>query len=208
MKRIKSRGNSSVNIRKLPNVTSPVSLVLKPNEEIDFLGKIEKVGNHQWFLTPNGWVREDVVFITEPITKEKKVTLVRLHDNGNSIIGALIVVENGKMIFSCKTLELGYKDNQNMISSIPTGTYNVAMTLSPRFNRNMYLLDSVPNRSGVRIHSANFAHQLHGCIALGSNTKDINSDGNLDIVHSGQTMAEFESLMNNKPFKLEIKNSF
>lgn len=208
MEVVRTRSNSNVNVRELPNVTSKVNHVLKPDEKINYLGNTRKQIDGIWLEVQHGWVRSDLVVIEKSLPNELEVSLTRLHDTGNSIIGALTVIEKGRLIFSCKTLELSWKDNQNRISAIPTGTYAVKMTYSPRFKKDLYLLENVPDRAGVRIHSANFASQLHGCIALGSDTKDINADGQLDIIHSGRTMAEFESLMKGKPFTLTIKNSY
>lgn len=61
--------------------------------------------------------------------------------------------------FTCVTLER--KDKM-----IPAGTYSMELTYSPAFNRIMPLIN-VPNRTGIRVHWANFPNQLEGCIALG-----------------------------------------
>lgn len=52
-------------------------------------------------------------------------------------------------------------------TAIPQGTYRVAWTFSPRFKRYMLELLNVPNFIGIRIHSANYAYELEGCIAPG-----------------------------------------
>ena len=65
-------------------------------------------------------------------------------------------------------------------TAIPVGLYEIKMTYSPKFhNRTWAKLTSgkvpqimdVPGWSGVRIHPANEASQLLGCIAPGKNTK-------------------------------------
>lgn len=56
-------------------------------------------------------------------------------------------------------------------TAIPKGIYKVTMTYSPRFKRQMPQVMNVPGFTGVRIHSANKATQLEGCIALGFNTQ-------------------------------------
>lgn len=50
---------------------------------------------------------------------------------------------------------------------IPTGTYNVEITWSPRFKRPLPLLDSVPGRSDIRIHAGNWPRDTDGCLLVG-----------------------------------------
>lgn len=75
--------------------------------------------------------------------------------------------------------------------------------MSPRFKKDMWLLLDVPGRDGIRIHSANYARELNGCIALGMSKSDIDGDGNIDIVASKKAMdLAFEHL--GESFELEI----
>jgi hypothetical protein len=48
----------------------------------------------------------------------------------------------------------------------------------------MWHVLNVPNRTGIRIHSANFSRELEGCIAIGMSTTDIDKDGTMDIKDS------------------------
>lgn len=74
----------------------------------------------------------------------------------------------------CNTLEDRVRDlpKEKKIygeTAIPYGKYKVQMTFSPRFKRQMPQILDVPMFEGIRIHSANYATQLEGCIALGEN---------------------------------------
>jgi len=119
------------------------------------------------------------------------------------MLGILYTVSKGQL-FVAKTMELPDKDNAQRVSCIPTGAYPCKLTYSPNFKKKTYEVFNVPNRSSIRIHSANFASQLLGCIALGSALKDINNDGKQDVVHSGVTMEEFETIMNGEEFELHV----
>lgn len=133
------------------------------------------------------------------------VVLNRFVSDEKQTLGTWTVVMNNVIEFVCKTLELPNKDNAAQVSCIPSGVYDCVYSFSPSMKKYTYEILNVPNRSGVRIHSANFATQLRGCVALGSSHKDINSDLQLDVIHSGDTIKQFEKLMDYKPFKLIIK---
>ena len=112
----------------------------------------------------------------------------------------------GRFWFEGKTvymLELPYKDNQKNISCIPDGVYDVTWTFSPAFGRHLWLVQNVPNRSGIRIHPANMVSELRGCLAPGMDKKDINKDGIIDVVNSRKAFGLMRSLMPDD-FKLEI----
>lgn len=65
----------------------------------------------------------------------------------------------------CNSLELPWVNNVHDISCIPKGVYSMMMTYSERFHKPTLQLLNVVNRTGIRIHSANLASQLKGCIA-------------------------------------------
>jgi len=52
-------------------------------------------------------------------------------------------------------------------TAIPYGTYDVDITYSPKFGRNMPLIKNVPNFSGIRIHTGNSSDNTEGCLLVG-----------------------------------------
>lgn len=138
----------------------------------------------------------------------KKVQLFRTFDNGAQTLGIITVTDETGIIFTARTLELPYKNNTQSISSFNPGKYICKFTMSPSFKIKTYEITSVPGRSGVRIHSANYVSQLRGCIALGASHKDINADRLSDVTHSSKTVQEFEALMNYEDFELEIIKAY
>jgi hypothetical protein len=139
----------------------------------------------------------------------KEVTLKRFSDDTKQTLGVLSFIKDDGQLFVCKTLELPWKNNQSNVSCIPAGSYTCKYTRSNRMSKPghdvfTYEVLSVPDRAGIRIHSANFFSQLLGCIALGDAHQDINNDNEQDVIHSGVTIASFENILQKQDFKLVV----
>jgi lysozyme len=99
-------------------------------------------------------------------------------------LGKLFVDEE----FDCYTVEDAVRPNGQKVpgkTAIPEGRYNVVVSHSPRFRRDLPLLQNVPNFQGVRIHPGNTAKDTEGCIIPG---KIRNADG------VGQSRVAFDKL--------------
>lgn len=94
--------------------------------------------------------------------------------------------------FSACSLERGWVDNEPNVSCVPLGEYHLVYEHSPRFDRKLWELKDVPNRTECKFHASNYFYQLNGCIALGSRVTDMDSDGNYDVTNSGRTMEIFD----------------
>lgn len=94
-------------------------------------------------------------------------------------IGRLSI--NGK--FYCHILEDTVRDiNKNGTfdcgefkisghTAIPYGTYEIQVTYSPKFKRELPLLLNVKHFEGIRIHRGNTNKDTSGCLIPGENTK-------------------------------------
>ena len=99
-----------------------------------------------------------------------KLQLKRIHRTEKSTIGELTI--DGK--FECYVLEdIEREVKVYAKTAIPRGTYNVVITMSNRFKKELPLLENVPNFLGIRIHSGNKAEDTEGCLLLGQ-TRGIN----------------------------------
>lgn len=108
--------------------------------------------------------------------------------------GTLSVWDGPICVFRCVTLELPWKDNARRESCIPTGTYQMRWTTSPKFGATWQVMD-VPNRTAIRIHAANYTRQLLGCIAPGIAHMDIDRDGAIDVTSSRRGLEMLEACL-------------
>lgn len=106
-----------------------------------------------------------------------KLRLERLPSGPGCTIGELLI--DG--VDECYTLEDELREIEGQPveawkvkgeTAIPKGTYNVIITFSNRFQRDLPLLENVPGFSGIRIHSGNTAEQTEGCILVGRGKTD------------------------------------
>lgn len=107
-------------------------------------------------------------FLLDRKWRKETYTIGRLYANGE---------------FLCNTIEdVDRKLNQNMSATeiqrikvaaetaIPTGTYSMRVTMSPKFKRELVEIVNVPAFSGIRIHRGNTAQDSAGCLIVGENT--------------------------------------
>lgn len=115
------------------------------------------------------------------------ITIKRIAYRPTYTIGKLYV--NGNYV--CDTLEDKDRGLDNSLSedyinkikvfgktAIPAGKYNVSITYSPHFKKNLPLVTNVKGFDGIRIHSGNTDKDTLGCILVGYNSvtgKVINS---------------------------------
>ena len=125
----------------------------------------------------------------------KKVVLIRSIHESKQTLGHLFVLDGTQLMFKCKTLELPYNDNIRNLSSVPSGLYPLHYEYSPKFDRALWELKNVPNRSECKIHVANYVRQLNGCIALGDMHLDIDGDGQRDVRNSTLSLQRFHESM-------------
>lgn len=94
------------------------------------------------------------------------LTLKRTYKGPEYTIGKLYINKE----YFCDTLEDTIrKEKIYAETAIPFGKYEVTITYSPRFKKNLPLLLNVPNFEGVRIHSGNTKDDTEGCILVGFN---------------------------------------
>ena len=123
------------------------------------------------------------------------VTVVRDERSKAQCMGVCYVEIDGEFVFKSESIERGDNDNRARISCIPAGTYPIELEYSNRFDKELWEIKSVYGRSECKFHAANYSRQLNGCIALGANRKDIDSDGLKDVTSSRLTMGKFHKAL-------------
>jgi len=145
--------------------------------------------------------------IPDEILNEAKalptVRIIRQPGNTKQILGDAVATYNGKE-FAFKTLELKWADNAINISCIPTGKYICNYTYSKKFKKYTYEVIDVTGRTGIRIHAGNFYTDIEGCILVGNDFKDINTDGEKDVINSVVTLSRLYDFFGKKSFTLII----
>lgn len=116
--------------------------------------------------------------------------LVRRNYEERQTLGTLLLLDESKLVFSCRTLELAWLNNQQNISCIPAGRYPLVWEHSPAFNRSLWELKQVPNRAEIKFHVANYHRELNGCIGVGDLHIHLDGDGFRDLRNSGNTLAK------------------
>lgn len=127
----------------------------------------------------------------------KKLTLKRINSSSECVLGVLEL--DDKEV--CKTLELPWRDNQKGISCIPAGEYKLSPYPSSRFGE-VYIVNDVPNRTGILIHTGNTADDIEGCILVGNAHAKLN--GKKAVLNSKQTFKVLKELLGNEEYILNI----
>lgn len=124
--------------------------------------------------------------------RETRLTLKRFFKGPEYTIGRLYYWKNGQMVYVCDTIEDCDRGLFNSwplskilankkygVTAIPYGTYELVRTVSPKFKYRVWgrryggvvpEFKGVQGFSGVRMHPANKATELLGCVAPGLNT--------------------------------------
>jgi len=133
---------------------------------------------------------------------EKSLIIKRYYEDNKQTLGKMYVCSGLEFEKIIDTLELPYKNNENQLSCIPKGIYEVVKRHSEKYKNHFHVLD-VENRSMILIHNGNYYTNTLGCILVGSGLSDINKDGHKDVLNSTSTLEELYCLMPGS-FKLMI----
>jgi len=100
------------------------------------------------------------------------------------------------------TIEREWKDNQNNISCVPPGKYDLESFDSTRFGRTWCLVNhslgvykyNTNGRFAILFHPANYATDLAGCIGVG---KDIMNNPKAGVTNSNAAFGKLKLILDN-----------
>ena len=124
----------------------------------------------------------------------KQVSLIRLDYKTNRGVFGVLLIE-GELL--CYTLERPFLYNIRSESCIPCGIYLCSYATGAKGG---YLLQDVPNRSGIMIHVGNTLSDTSGCILLG---KSFNTRKELE--RSREAVNLFEGILDRQDISLSIE---
>ncbi len=134
----------------------------------------------------------------------KKILIERVSESNKQTLGDFYVLNDlNHVLEHFHSLELPYLDNRRRVSSIPLGKYIAKKHVSPKFGNCLWLQD-VEGRSEILVHAGNYHFQILGCILIGFDLKDINSDNYLDVTYSKAAMRKLMKLVGDQD-EIEIE---
>jgi len=129
----------------------------------------------------------------------RTLTLGRLEDHYNGGIRG-VLVEGDTWV--CHTMERLWDKNIPFVSCIPPGDYKVEWEYSAKFERALYELRDVEDRTEIKFHAMSWVSQLQGCIGVGLK---IQAEGSPFIGTSVRAEHRLRDRMAKKPFMLHIR---
>lgn len=103
------------------------------------------------------------------IAKKETYTIGRLYIDGVRYCDTLEDTDRG--LKQSDGAEICKEKKVKGKTAIPTGTYTVVITYSPKFKRLMPKVLNVHSFQGILIHPGNTSEDTEGCILVGKNTK-------------------------------------
>lgn len=141
-----------------------------------------------------------------------RLVLTRLYWSDRQTRGALSVYDEGTRVFSCKTLELAWRDNERRVSCIPPGPQGGCRSYrlchregheSGKYDYPHFIVKGVPERDYILLHRGNLYTDVQGCILPGRRWMDLNADGRPDVTHAADTLRVLRRLIpDGTPFRV------
>lgn len=135
------------------------------------------------------------------------LTLLRSRSTDQGTPGTLMRSDGSRVAY---TLELPWRENRRRVSCIPAGKYRARFVVTEKRPAGVYLLEGVPGRDSILIHSGNVAGDVTkglesdvlGCILLGQ-VRGVRR-GQAAVLLSKPAVRAFVDETQRQPISLEI----
>jgi len=152
-----------------------------------------------WIETPTNTPHVEIKNEQEPVAQ---LHLIRSYFTKKSTIGKLFINRQ----FECWILEDPIRKTKiPKITAIPEGTYHIALTRSPRFNKITPELLRVPGFEGIRIHPGNTPEHTDGCLLPGQ-ARETDFVG-LSRIAFDNLVSKIKFILNKEKVFIKIENS-
>lgn len=137
-----------------------------------------------------------------------RLAIIRTKQDERETLGdSRVANEKDETIFSFKSMERPWKNNEHEISCIPAGRYRyIKILASNHIPYEHLLLRDVESREYICVHRMNFFTDSKGCIGVGERFLDLNHDGELDVTNSKATLDKILELLPQEGFVDIIEN--
>lgn len=147
----------------------------------------------------------------------KRLLINRIRQSSKQTEGeAELFDSKGETLFTFKTLELPWRNNERRVSRIPEGKYEAQPHRSPQFGKSVWIRN-VPGRSEILLHLGNYVGSNNprtergdslGCILVGKKFADITGNGINEVTHSAATIEKlYELIRKDNRLIVEIINT-
>jgi hypothetical protein len=118
------------------------------------------------------------------------ITITRSHSNPSGTPGDLVVTNAAGETFTCRTLELPWRNNEPGVSCIMEDSYRATLWRSEHLDCDVLRLEDKHGRQNCLIHCGNFAGdvtdgmetQVQGCTLVGDRYGSlVNDDGSSQV---------------------------
>lgn len=92
------------------------------------------------------------------------ITLNRKTRKGKAVCGEMTIPFSQRWLDHPEEKDVTVETLENADHIIPAGTYPLKRTYSPKFKKEMPLIDEVPEREGIRIHMGTKPEHSTGCV--------------------------------------------
>ncbi len=138
------------------------------------------------------------------------INVVRKSTSADGTVSDVYIEKDGEQV-KLHGIEQPWRDNKPFKSCIPSGMYTLLPWESEKFGDcyvfvggEVSLYEGNGSRYACLIHSANYAHQLQGCLAVGL-SEGVSEDGKPAVWNSKKAVQKLQDVVGEGPAQVNIR---